>query len=310
MTKWAFLFPGQGSQQVGMGHDLKSNFRIAAETFAEADDALSSHLSKLCFEGPESDLKLTENTQPAILTVSMAVLRVLSSETGVTPVMAAGHSLGEYSALVSAGALSFTDAVRTVRLRGRFMQEAVPVGVGSMAAVLGLDPETVEKICQESGQGQVVHPANFNCPGQIVISGHTEAVQRASQKALDAGAKNAVPLAVSAPFHSSLMKPAADRLSEVLAPLQVHSLNVDVISNFAADVYPSPDAVKDMLTRQVYHPVRWQESMQLMLDSGIERFLELGPGRVLSGLLKKLSRQTQIENIETTAQIKKIVASI
>ncbi len=306
MTKWAFLFPGQGSQQVGMGLDLKSNFKIAAETFAEADDSLNLHLSKLCFEGPETDLKLTENTQPAILTISIAVMRVLANETEIKPSVTAGHSLGEYSALVTSGVLSFADAVRTVRLRGRFMQEAVPVGVGSMAAILGLEPETVETICTESSRGQVVSPANFNCPGQIVISGHTEAVQRASQKAIEIGAKNAVTLAVSAPFHSSLMKPAAERLSEALEPVNVAPLNIPVISNFEADYYPSTDRVKEILTKQVYNPVRWQESMQLMLDNGVERFLELGPGRVLSGLLKKLNRKAQIDNIETSAQIKKI----
>jgi [acyl-carrier-protein] S-malonyltransferase len=231
MAKWAFLFPGQGSQYVGMGKDLKQNFKVAADIFAEADEALHEDLSKLCFEGPEDDLKLTRNTQPAILTVSIAALRVLQQETGLVPAMTAGHSLGEYSALVASGALTFTDAVAIVRKRGTFMQEAVPVGVGGMAAILGMETEVLEQICKDSAEGQAVSPANYNCPGQIVISGHMEAVKRAAARAEAAGAKKVVMLPVSAPFHSALMKPAAEKLARALEPVTVQDLKIPVLSN-------------------------------------------------------------------------------
>lgn len=310
MTKWAFLFPGQGSQYVGMGKDLKDNFRVAGETFKEADEALHLHLSKLCFEGPEDDLKLTMNTQPAILTASIAVLRVLQQETDITPSMLAGHSLGEYSALVASGALSFADAVKIVRLRGTFMQEAVPVGVGAMAAVLGMGRDVVEKICSDSAGDEFVAPANYNCQGQIVISGHADAVKRAAKKAEEEGAKRVVMLQVSAPFHSALMKPAAERLAEALEPIEVHELNVPVLSNVEADYYPSRQDVKRLLTQQVDHPVRWDEQMGKMLQGGAERFLELGPGRVLMGLMKKISRETPIQSIGNTDNIKNIAESL
>ncbi len=306
MAAWAFLFPGQGSQYVGMGKDLRDNVTIARQTFEEADEALKFHLARLCFEGPESDLKLTENTQPAILTVSIAVMRVVAAETGITPSLLAGHSLGEYASLVTAGALSFIDAVKTVRLRGKFMQEAVPVGVGAMAAILGLERGQVDELCKESAEGQVLAPANYNCPGQIVISGHAEAVNRAAQKAKELGARDAILLAVSAPFHCPLMRGAAERLAEALEPVIVYDLKTPVISNVKAEQYPSREQIKELLVTQVDHPVRWQESMEKMLAAGIEQFLELGPGKVLSGLMKRINRGAVIQSVEKTDQIKEL----
>ena len=309
MAKYAFLFPGQGSQYVGMGKDLVDNFKEAADVFAEADDALGEKLSKLCFEGPEDQLKLTANTQPCILTVSIAALRVLQNETDISPSLVAGHSLGEYSALVAAGALNFADAVRIVRQRGTFMQEAVPVGVGGMAAILGMETAAVEELCEESAQGQSIAPANYNCPGQIVISGHMEAVQRAVDNAEAKGAKRAILLPVSAPFHSSLMKPAAERLlAEALAPIEINDLSIPVLSNVEADLYPSKDKVKELLSQQVDHPVRWIEEMDKMISEGIDTALELGPGKVLCGLMRKISRDVKMKNIENSETLKDAIA--
>ena len=310
MAKWAFLFPGQGSQYVGMGRDLKQNFKVAADVFAEADEALHEDLSKLCFEGPEDDLKLTRNTQPAILTVSIAALRVLQKETGLVPSMTAGHSLGEYSALVTSGALQFADAVAIVRKRGTFMQEAVPVGVGGMAAVLGMETAELEQICKESAEGQSVAPANYNCPGQIVISGHMEAVKRAAAKAEAAGAKKVVMLPVSAPFHSTLMKPAAEKLAKALEPVTVHDLKIPVLSNVEADFYPSKNDIKRLLTEQVDHPVRWIEEMEKIIKEGVDKCVEIGPGKVLNGLVRKISRETAIQSIENPDSIKEFVAGL
>ena len=310
MAKWAFLFPGQGSQYVGMGRDLKQNFKVAADVFAEADEALHEDLSKLCFEGPEDDLKLTRNTQPAILTVSIAALRVLQQETGLVPALTAGHSLGEYSALVASGALQFADAVAIVRKRGTFMQEAVPVGVGGMAAVLGMETAELEQICKESAEGQSVAPANYNCPGQIVISGHMEAVKRAAAKAEAAGAKKVVMLPVSAPFHSTLMKPAAEKLAKALEPITVQDLKIPVLSNVEADFYPSKNDIKRLLTEQVDHPVRWIEEMEKMVREGVDKCVEIGPGKVLNGLVRKISRETAIQSIENPDSIKEFVAGL
>jgi len=311
MAKWAFLFPGQGSQYVGMGKELRDNYKEAADVFAEADEALGESLSTMCFEGPEDALKLTANTQPCILTVSIAVLRVLQKETGIVPAVVGGHSLGEYSALVASGALAFADAVRVVRKRGMFMQEAVPVGVGGMAAILGMDTAKVEQICADVAQGEHVAPANYNCPGQIVISGHIEAVKRAAAKAEAEGAKRAVMLPVSAPFHSTLMKPAADRLlAEALEPITIGALGIPVLSNVLADFYPGPEAVKELLARQVNSPVRWIEEMEKMMAEGVDRALEVGPGKVLRGLMRNINRDVDMKNIENLETLKDFTAAL
>lgn len=306
MKRTAFIFPGQGSQAVGMGKELCDHFKVAREVFEEADDTLHFSISQLCFEGPEEALKLTENTQPAVLTASIAALRVLQAEKGIQPVVTAGHSLGEYSALVAIGAFSFTDAVRIVRLRGKYMQEAVPVGEGTMAAVLGMDPEEVKKICQEASSGEVLSPANFNCPGQIVIAGHTKAVERAIELVKQRG-KKAMLLQVSAPFHSALMKPAGRRLNEALQDVTVNELTVPVVTNVEATANSASERVKPLLVEQVSSPVRWEESMRRMVAEGIERVLEIGPGKVLSGLMKRIESKVEIGNIEDIQSLKKIV---
>ncbi len=302
----AFVFPGQGAQFAGMGKDLSDNFSVAREVFEEANDAVGFNLASLCFNGPEEDLKLTTNTQPAILTVSIAALRVLQQETGLQPAYAAGHSLGEFSALVCAGTLAFADAVRTVRQRGAFMQEAVPVGVGSMAAMMGLENEALEAICAEAAQGEVVAPANFNSPGQIVIAGHATAVDRAIELAKAAGAKRALPLPVSAPFHCSLMKPAGDRLGGILAEVSFAPLQFPVVTNVEA--LPNADSarVMELLVQQVYSPVRWSESVEKMSQLGVDRFIEVGPGKVLSGLIKRIAKGATIQNVEDVASLKKL----
>jgi len=307
MKGTAFIFPGQGSQHIGMGKVFYDNFPVARQVFQEADDSLHFALSTLCFQGPEDVLKLTENTQPAILTTSVAALRVLQSETGLDAELAAGHSLGEYSALVAAGALAFPDAVKIVRLRGRFMQEAVPVGEGAMAAVLGLERKDVEAVCEQASAGEVLSPANFNCPGQIAIAGHSKAVQRAIEKIKEMG-KKAVLLPVSAPFHSPLMKPAGVRLEKELEPIPVSDLKIPVITNVEAQFNTSKDRVKGLLVAQVSSPVRWEESMRAVIDHEIERVLEIGPGKVLSGLMKRIDAKMKMANVEDVDTLKKVDA--
>jgi [acyl-carrier-protein] S-malonyltransferase len=288
-----------------MGKEFFENFREARELFQEADDVLHLPISSLCFQGPEEALKLTENTQPAVLTTSIAALRVLQAEKGVVPRLAAGHSLGEYSALVVSGALAFADAVQIVRLRGRFMQEAVPVGEGAMAAILGMERGQVEKLCEEAAQGEVLTPANFNCPGQIVIAGHAKAVERAMERVKQEG-KKAVPLPVSAPFHSPLMKPAGERLEKVLEGIPIQDLKIAVVTNVEAEINRSKERVKELLVAQVWSPVRWEESMQKITGDGIEQTLEIGPGKVLSGLMKRINPRVETKNIEDIQTLKKI----
>jgi len=305
MKSIAFIFPGQGSQYVGMGKELYGNFSVAKQIFEEANDTLRFSISTLCFQGPEEELKLTENTQPAILTTSIATFKVFQTEKGINPQFAAGHSLGEYSALVASGALSFAEAVQTVRLRGKFMQEAVPVGEGAMAAILGMEREDVEKLCEEVAAGEILSPANFNCPGQIVIAGHSNAVQRAIERVKQEG-KRATLLPVSAPFHSSLMKPAGARLERALEEITVRDLNVPVVTNVEAEINTSKDRVKPLLVAQVSSPVRWEESMRRMIKEGIEQVLEIGPGKVLSGLMKRIDPKIEIKNIEDIQTLRKV----
>jgi [acyl-carrier-protein] S-malonyltransferase len=304
MQTYAFIFPGQGSQHAGMGRELSENFKTAAQSFEEADDALGFAISRLCYEGPEDQLKLTANTQPAILAASVAALRVLREESPVTPAFLAGHSLGEYSALVASGALSFGDALRVVRARGSFMQDAVPVGVGAMAAILGVEPELLLEICAEAAQGETVSPANYNSPGQIVIAGHTGAVNRAIEIAKARGFRKAMLLPVSAPFHCALMQKAAERLSGALEPVQVNALATPVVSNVEAR--PNSDAarVKPLLVEQVCSPVLWDASVQSMVAQGVTNFVEIGPGKVLAGLVKRIEKAAVTCNVQDAAGVK------
>ena len=305
----AFLFPGQGSQSVGMGKEFADIYSTARDTFAEADSALGYELSKFCFEGPEDKLKLTEITQPAILTISVAAQRVLA-ERGVRPAYLAGHSLGEYSAHVAAGTLAFADAVRTVAKRGKYMQEAVPVGVGAMAAVLALGLEPLEAACRQAQKevGGTVAPANINSPDQIVISGSKATVQRAAELAKEKGAKRAVMLAVSAPFHCSLMQPAQDRLAQDLRNLHFAMPTVPVATNVDAKLVKDGDAARDALIRQVTGAVQWVRSIELLIASGVDRFVEVGPGKVLTGLLRQIDRSKTGMNVDNEESLQKAVA--
>ena len=302
MSKLAFLFPGQASQYPCMGKDLAANFAESRAVFEEADAALGFPISQLCFEGSEDALKLTENTQPAILTVSVAAYRALAAR-GIEPDFAAGHSLGEYSALVAAGALEFSEAVKLVRQRGRYMQEAVPAGEGAMAAILGLSPADVAEVCKKAAGGDVVSPANLNSPEQTVIAGDATAVKRAVEIASQAGAKRAVILAVSAPFHCSLLAPAQKRLEADLRAVKFSAPRFPIITNVDAEAITSGDEARESLLRQVTMPVRWLESVREMIEQGVNIFVEVGPGKVLSGLLRQIDRSVRCFNVEDAASL-------
>ena len=307
----AFIFPGQGSQAPGMGRELAERYAAAREVFEEADEALGFPLSRLCFEGPAEDLQLTENTQPAILATSVAALRAAEAEGLPRPSFVAGHSLGEYSALVAAGALGLKDAVRVVRMRGRYMQEAVPVGAGAMAAVLGGDYETVEAVCAEAARGgEVCSPANINSPGQIVIAGSSAAVERAIPLLKERGAKRAVPLKVSAPFHCALMLPAQERLAGDLDAVEFRDLNVPLVTNVDAAVVRRGAEARRALVRQVSSPVRWRESVELLAGEGVEVFVEVGPGKVLTGLVRQTAPQARGLNVEDAASLGAALAAL
>jgi len=309
MSKLAFLFPGQGSQYPGMGKDLAANFPESRAVFEEADAALGFPLSKMCFEGTGEELKLTENTQPAILTASVATYRALAAR-GVQPDFAAGHSLGEYSALVAAGALEFSAAVNLVRQRGRYMQEAVPAGEGAMAAILGMSPSDVADVCKKAANGEVVSPANLNSPEQTVIAGSAAAVKRAVETASQAGAKRAVVLAVSAPFHCAMLGPAQQRLEPDLRAAPFGPLKFPVITNVDAEAIILGDEARESLIRQVTMPVRWLESVREMIELGVNIFVEVGPGKVLTGLMRQIDRSVRVLNVEDAATLQSTIEKI
>jgi [acyl-carrier-protein] S-malonyltransferase len=309
-SKIAYIFPGQGSQTVGMGKDLFDNFASARQVFEEADDALGFSLSALCFAGTAEDLALTANTQPAILTVSIAAFRAMEAENFPEPDFVAGHSLGEYSALVATGALDFSDAVKTVRKRGTYMQEAVPVGTGAMAAILGLPIETVEIACAEAARGQICSPANINSPAQIVIAGNSEAVDRACELLKTRGAKRAIKLNVSAPFHCDLMLPAQERLARDLAEINFRDLQFPVVENVSGEFNAKGERVRAALTEQVSKPVRWAKSIENLIVEEVDTFVEVGAGKVLSGLVKQINRDVRSLNVENSESLKNSLESL
>ena len=307
--KVAFVFPGQGAQYAGMGRDISEKFSEARAAFAEADTALDFPISRLCFEGPEEELKLTENTQPAIVTMSIAMFRVLEGK-GIRPDFVAGHSLGEYSALVAAGAMKLGEAARLVRNRGRYMQEAVPVGEGAMAAIVGLDLRVVQSICDRAAEGQIVSPANLNSPGQIVIAGNRDAVERAVALAKEARAKMAVLLKVSAPFHCALLKPAEERLSVDLDRCVFTELRHPLVTNVDAAVIRTGAEARSALKRQVSRPVRWHESIQRLLDEGVRTFVEVGPGKILLGLIRSIDKSATMLNAEDEKSVENVLSAL
>ncbi len=304
----AFVFPGQGSQTVGMLAELAAEYPVIQATFAEASDALGFDLWQMVQEGPAEALNSTENTQPALLTASVAIWRAYCQAGGAAPAVMAGHSLGEYSALVCAGALQFEDAVKLVALRGRAMQEAVPAGTGAMAAIIGLDDDAIAKACAEAAQGEVVSPVNFNSPGQVVIAGHKDAVARAGEACKAAGAKRALPLPVSVPSHCELMKPAAEKLADALASIEVSAPAIPVINNVDVVKADSAEAIKDALVRQLYCPVRWTETVNAMAEQGIEQLVECGPGKVLTGLTKRINKALSGSAVNLPADLQALLS--
>ncbi len=313
MSKTAFVFPGQGAQYVGMGQEFVGEFAVARQIYEEASDFLGYDMRRLCFEGPEEELIKTENTQPALLTTSIAIMKVLEAE-GFDCQMTAGLSLGEYGALVKAGAFKFSDAVRIVRKRGKFMQEAVPMGVGSMAAILGLDRSQIIACLGSGSEFGIVEAANFNSPGQIVLSGEIKALQAAVSKAIELGAKKAVILPVSAPFHCSLLKPAGDRLRDELMTYSINAPKIQVVSNYNAKILENTDNIITALVEQVSSSVLWEDSVALMLENGVERFIEIGPGKTLSSFIKRIAKnvdkQVEIQNVENMATFKALLEGI
>ncbi|MGH1430861.1 MAG: ACP S-malonyltransferase [Neptuniibacter sp.] len=304
----AFVFPGQGSQQMGMLSELAETHPVIKNTFSEASEVLGYDLWDLIQNGPVEDLNQTDKTQPALLTAGVALWRLWQEQGGAKPALMAGHSLGEYTALVCSGAISFADGVNLVKLRGEFMQQAVPAGTGAMAAILGLDDASIEKACQEAEEGDVVSPVNYNCPGQIVIAGQKAAVERAITNCKEAGAKRAVPLPVSVPSHCALMKPAAEKMAEQLAKIEISMPEISVIQNVTASAAASVDELKDNLLQQLYSPVLWTKSVQSMVDQGIESTVECGPGKVLSGLNKKVHKPLSVAAISDAAGLTKALA--
>ncbi len=309
MAKTAFLFSGQGAQAIGMGKELAEHYAVADKTFDEATESLGMDMKKLIWDGDSETLMITENTQPAILTMSVAALRVLEQE-GVRADVVAGLSLGEYSAHVAAGSISFADAVRLVKKRGKYMQEEVPVGVGAMAAILGLDEEKVREACKKAESEGIVSPANFNCPGQIAVAGEKAAVEKACEYAKELGAKRAVPLAVSAPFHCEMLKGAGEKLAKELENVTFSDLQIPLITNVTADYVKSRDDIKPLLIRQVSSSVLWQKGIERMIADGVDTFIEVGPGKALSGFMKKINKEMTILNVEDMASLEATLTAL